>query len=98
MHQPHGEEFVIDTVSSQVLSDEIFFVELTQIINRVLLNCCLLSKVKNHLNICFFKVKDGDEEWEDELHARLSFAESDLRNYVGLLLGDKKEEDDELPF
>ena len=24
--------------------------------------------------------------------------ESDLRNYVGLLLGDKKEEDDELPF
>ena len=42
--------------------------------------------------------KDGDEEWEDELHARLSFAESDLRNYVGLLLGDKKEEDDELPF
>ena len=40
----------------------------------------------------------GDEEWEDELHARLGFAESDLRNYVGLLLGDKKEEDDELPF
>ena len=40
----------------------------------------------------------GDEEWEDELHARLSFAESDLRNYVGLLLGDKNEEDDELPF
>ena len=34
-----------------------FFVELTQIINRVLLNCFLLSKVKNHLNICFFKVK-----------------------------------------
>ena len=42
--------------------------------------------------------KDGDEEWEDELHARLSFAESDLRDYVGLLLGDKQEQDDELPF
>ena len=40
----------------------------------------------------------GDEEWEDELHARLSFAESDLKYYVGLLLGDKQEQDDELPF
>ena len=40
----------------------------------------------------------GDEDWEDELHARLSFAESDLKYYVGLLLGDKQEQDDELPF
>ena len=33
--------------------------------------------------------KDGDEEWEDELHARISFPESDLRALVGELLGDE---------
>jgi hypothetical protein len=40
----------------------------------------------------------GDEEWEDELHARLSLAESDLRELVDKLLADKQEQDDELPF
>ncbi len=40
----------------------------------------------------------GDEEWEDELYARLSFAESDLRELVDQLLGDKHEQDDKLPF
>ena len=42
--------------------------------------------------------KKGDEEWEDNLYAALSCAESSLRDYVGLLLGDKQEQDDELPF
>ena len=40
----------------------------------------------------------GDEEWEDNLHAALSCAESTLRDYVGLLLGDKQGQDDKLPF
>ena len=42
--------------------------------------------------------KKGDEEWEDNLHAALSCAESTLRDYVGLLLGDKQGQDDKLPF
>jgi len=46
--------------------------------------------------------KKGDEEWEDNLHAALSCAESSLRDLVGLLLGDKREQDGEkdgeLPF
>ena len=42
--------------------------------------------------------RKGDEEWEDNLHAALSCAESSLRDYVGLLLGDKQEQDDKLPF
>ena len=42
--------------------------------------------------------RKGDEEWEDNLHAALSCAESCLRYYVGLLLGDKQEQDDKLPF
>jgi len=42
--------------------------------------------------------RKGDEEWEDNLHAALSCAESSLRDYVGLLLGDKKEQEDKLPF
>ena len=41
--------------------------------------------------------RDGDEEWEDELHARLSFAESDLRALVGELLGDELYQNQELP-
>ena len=40
----------------------------------------------------------GDEEWEDKIYAALSCAESCLRDYIGLLLGDKQEQDDELPF
>ena len=59
---------------------------------------CILDFMEEFETLVSNAKKDGDEEWEDELHARLSFAESDLRKYVGLLLGDKKEEDDELPF
>ena len=59
---------------------------------------CILDFMEEFETLVSNAKKDGDEEWEDELHARLSLAESDLRNYVGLLLGDKKEEDDELPF
>ncbi len=40
----------------------------------------------------------SDEEWEDNLHAALSHAESSLRDYIGQLLGDKQEQDDKLPF
>ena len=40
----------------------------------------------------------GDEEWEDNLNAALSRAESSLRGYIGQLLGDKQEQDDKLPF
>ena len=40
----------------------------------------------------------GDEEWEDDLHAALSSAESCLRDYVGLLLEDRQEQDDRLAF
>ena len=40
----------------------------------------------------------GDEEWEDNLHAALSCAESCQRDYIGLLLGDKQDQDDKLTF
>ena len=40
----------------------------------------------------------GDEEWEDNLHAALSRAEYSMRDHIGLLLGDKQEQDDKLPF
>ena len=40
----------------------------------------------------------GDEEREDNLHAALSRAEYSLRDHIGLLLGDKQEQDDKLPF
>ena len=40
----------------------------------------------------------GDEEWEDNLHASLSCAEYSLRDHIGLLLGDKQEQDGKLPF
>jgi len=59
---------------------------------------CILDFMEEFETLVSNAKRDGDEEWEDELHARLSYAESDLRNYIGLLLGDKKEEDDELPF
>ena len=59
---------------------------------------CILDFMEEFETLVSNAKKDGDEEWEDELHARLSFAESDLRDYVGLLLGDKQEQDDELPF
>ena len=42
--------------------------------------------------------RKGDEEWEDDLHAALSSAESCLRDYVGLLLEDRQEQDDRLAF
>lgn len=42
--------------------------------------------------------RKGDGEWEDGLHARLSRAGSDLRDLVGLLLGDRTEEEDRPPF
>jgi len=47
--------------------------------------------------VCEAKRK-GDEEWEDNLHAALSCAESSLRDYVGQLLGDRQEQDDKPPF
>jgi len=59
---------------------------------------CILDFMEEFETLVSNAKRDGDEEWEDELHARLSFAESDLRDYVGLLLGDKQEQDDELPF
>ena len=59
---------------------------------------CILDFMEEFETLVSNAKKDGDEEWEDGLHARLSFAESDLRDYVGLLLGDKQEQDDELPF
>lgn len=48
---------------------------------------CILNFMEEFETLVINAKKDGDEEWEDELHARLSFAESDLRNYIGLLLG-----------
>ena len=48
---------------------------------------CMLNFMEEFETLVINAKKDGDEEWEDELHARLSFAESDLRNYIGLLLG-----------
>ena len=59
---------------------------------------CILDFMEEFETLVSNAKREGDEEWEDELHARLSFAESDLRDYVGLLLGDKQEQDDELPF
>ena len=65
----------------------------------------LISEIRSILDfmeefdtlVCKAKRK-GDEEWEDNLYAALSCAESCLRDYIGLLLGDKQEQDDELPF
>ena len=48
---------------------------------------CILNFMEEFETLVINAKKDGDEEWEDELHARLSFAETDLRNYIGLLLG-----------
>ena len=48
---------------------------------------CILNFMEEFETLVNNAKKDGDEEWENELHARLSFAESDLRNYIGLLLG-----------
>ena len=59
---------------------------------------CILDFMEEFETLVSNAKREGDEEWEDELHARLSLAESDLRDYVGLLLGDKQEQDDELPF
>ena len=59
---------------------------------------CILDFMEEFETLVSNAKKDGDEEWEDELHARLSFAESDLRELVDKLLADKQEQDDELPF
>ena len=59
---------------------------------------CILDFMEEFETLVSKAKEKGDEEWEDNLYAALSCAESSLRNYVGLLLGDKKEEDDELPF
>ena len=59
---------------------------------------CILDFMEKFETLVSNAKKDGDEEWEDELHARLSFAESDLRELVDKLLADKQEQDDELPF
>ena len=48
---------------------------------------CILDFMEEFETLVSNAKRDGDEEWEDELHARLSFAETDLRNYIGLLLG-----------
>ena len=65
----------------------------------------LISEIRSILDfmeefdtlVCKAKRK-GDEEWEDNLHAALSRAEYSLRDYIGLLLGDKQEQGDKLPF
>ena len=59
---------------------------------------CILDFMEEFDTLVSEAREKGDEEWEDNLHAALSCAESCLRDYIGLLLGDKKEEDDELPF
>jgi hypothetical protein len=58
---------------------------------------CILDFMEEFETLVSNAKKDGDEEWEDELHARLSFAESDLRALVGELLGDELYLDQELP-
>ena len=42
--------------------------------------------------------RQGNEEWEDDLHAHLSSAENDLGEFVAELLGDRQEEQDCPPF
>lgn len=59
---------------------------------------CILDFMEEFETLVSNAKKDGDEEWEDNLYAALSCAESSLRDYVGLLLGDKQEQDDELQF
>ena len=58
---------------------------------------CILDFMEEFETLVSNAKKDGDEEWEDELHARLSFAESDLRALVGELLGDELYQNQELP-
>ena len=45
---------------------------------------CILNFMEEFETLVSNAKKDGDEEWEYELHARLSFAESDMKNYIGL--------------
>ena len=59
---------------------------------------CILDFMEEFDTLVGEAKRKGDEEWEDNLHAALSCAESSLRDYVGLLLGDKQEQDDKLPF
>ena len=58
---------------------------------------CILDFMEEFETLVSNRKRDGDEEWEDELHARLSFAESDLRALVGELLGDELYQNQELP-
>lgn len=58
---------------------------------------CILDFMEEFETLYSNAKRDGDEEWEDELHARLSFAESDLRALVGELLGDELYQNQELP-
>ena len=58
---------------------------------------CILNFMEEFETLVSNAKRDGDEEWEDELHARLSFAESDLRALVGELLGDELYQNQELP-
>ena len=58
---------------------------------------CILDFMEEFETLVSNAKRDGDEEWEDELHARLSFAESDLRALVGELLGDELYQNQELP-
>ena len=59
---------------------------------------CILDFMEEFETLVSNAKKDGDEEWEDNLHAALSRAEYSLRDYIGLLLGDKQKQDDKLPF
>ncbi len=42
--------------------------------------------------------RQGDKEWEYDLHAHLSSAENDLGEFVAELLGDRQEEQDCTPI
>ena len=51
---------------------------------------CILDFMEEFETLVSNAKKDGDEEWEDELHARLSFAESDLRTAPGRQAGARR--------
>ena len=59
---------------------------------------CILDFMEEFETLVSNAKRDGDEEWEDNLYAALSCAESCLRDYIGRLLGDKQEQGDKLPF
>ena len=64
---------------------------------------CMLDFIEKFDELLGKAKRDGDKEWEDELYADLSQAESSLRECVSRLLDDNEEgypsaEADELPF